>query len=75
MPIHTSVNYYPWINPFLSIKSEEICSWDFFVEKKFTNTTDLEQEFAVQNTNAVHIMALPVMEFQDQGYKVRKIFA
>ena len=23
----------------------------------------------------VHIMAFPVMEFQDQGYKIRKIFA
>ena len=40
-PIHTSFNYYPWINPFLSIKSEEICPWDFFVKKKFTKTRPL----------------------------------
>ena len=27
------------------------------------------------STHLLFIMALPVMEFQDQGYKIKKIFA
>ena len=36
--------------------------------------TDGKVEFTAGYTKT-HIMAFPVMEFQDQGYKIRKIFA
>jgi hypothetical protein len=34
----------------------------------------LKDDFAI-NCSKLETMALPVMEFQDQGYKIRKIFA
>ena len=31
--------------------------------------------FTMRHTRCLYTMALPVMEFQDQGYKIRKVFA
>ena len=33
------------------------------------------QEMQIYLILKLYIMALPVMEFQDQGYKIRKVFA
>ena len=38
------------------------------------DTTRNEGEGHWTNCSLVHIMAFPVMEFQDQGYKIRKVF-
>ena len=42
---------------------------------KFKCQTMILQKSLVQFISDVCIMALPVMEFQVQGYKIRKIFA